>query len=103
MKFSSKGYYGTAIYFAQNASYSDNGYYYKLPSGDRQLFLAEVLLGDYDPASLAQDPALRRPPKKSANSDERFDSVKGNTQGSDVYMVYQTHQAYPRYLITYMA
>ena len=83
MKFSSKGIYGIAIYFAKNASYSDNGYCYKLPSGERQLFLAEVLLGDY---ALHSDPddekkrksnrALKMPPKNPAN-DKMFDSVKG--------------------------
>jgi|688.fasta_scaffold2825093_2 hypothetical protein len=46
MRFSDEGYYGIAIYFAKNASYSDN-YCHTLPNGDKQIFLAEVLLGDY--------------------------------------------------------
>ena len=31
----------------------------------------------------------------------RFDSVKGNTQNCDVYMVYSNKKAYPSYLISY--
>lgn len=32
---------------------------------------------------------------------DRYDSVKGFTNGSDVYMVYSNKKAYPSYLITY--
>jgi hypothetical protein len=31
----------------------------------------------------------------------RYDSVKGITGGSDVYMVYNNKKAYPEYLISY--
>ena len=85
------GYWGLAIYFAKNASYSNSGYVYKLPSGERQLFLADVLLGKYPLPLLPQNNQLRMPPPNPDKKNERFDSVKGNTQGSDVYMVYQTH------------
>ena len=34
-RFSEAGYYGIAVYFAKNASYIDNYYCYKLPSGER--------------------------------------------------------------------
>ena len=43
------------------------------------------------------------PPTNPANNNERFDSVKGHTKGSDVYMVYMPNKAYPRYLVTYTA
>ena len=91
--------WGIATYFAKNAKYSNDGYCYTLPSGEKQLFLAEVLLGDY--ATLPSNPALRMPPSNPANNNVLFDSVKGNTRGSDVYMVYQPNKAYPRYLVTY--
>jgi hypothetical protein len=38
--------WGIAIYFAKNASYS-NEYCHILTNGDKQFFLAEVLLGEY--------------------------------------------------------
>ena len=85
MRFSSEGYYGIAIYFAKNTSYSDKGYCYKLPSGEKQLFLAEVLLGDYpflpdpeDEKKREPNRKLRMPPTNPANN-KMFDSVKGNT------------------------
>ena len=84
------GYWGHAIYFAKNAMYS-NDYRHNLANGDRQIFLADVLLGKYQLSP--QDKKLRMPPVNPAakRQGDRFDSVKGNTNGSDVYMVYQTH------------
>jgi hypothetical protein len=71
------GYWGLAIYFAKNAIYS-NAYCHTLPSGEKQFFLAQVLLGDYPLPLLPQDNTLRMPPL-NLNNNERFDSVKGNT------------------------
>lgn len=34
---------------------------------------------------------------------EGFDSVKGNTNGSDIYVIYANKKTYPEYLITYTA
>ena len=31
----------------------------------------------------------------------RYDTVKGNTRGSDVYMAYTNKKTYPEFLITY--
>jgi hypothetical protein len=86
MRFAREGYYGIANYFAKNASYSNmDPYCHILPSGERQLFLAEVLLGDYpyipDPGNedaRKENRALRMPPNNTANN-KMFDSVKGNT------------------------
>jgi hypothetical protein len=49
---------------------------------------------------LLSDPSLTMPPLVEG-SNLRFDSVKGNTGGSDVFMVYSNKKAYPNYLITY--
>ena len=99
-RFSAAGMWGIAIYFSKNALYS-NSYCYTLPSGEKQFFLAEVLLGDYP--LLPSNNALRMPPNNPANNNVVFDSVKGHTNGSDVYMVYLSNKAYPRYLVTYTA
>lgn len=62
------------------------------------MFLAEVLLGDY--VLLGSNSGLRRPNTKP-DGVTLYDSVKGQTGGSDVYMVYNNCKAYPRYLVTY--
>jgi len=39
------------------------------------------------------------PPNKPDGT--AYDSISGNTDGSDVCMIYQNQKAYPRYLVTY--
>ena len=41
---------------------------------------------------MASDRSLRVPP-------EGYDSVKGNTKGHDVYMVYQNEKTYPMFYV----
>ena len=48
---------------------------------------------------LAPDNNLRMPPIKQDGF--HYDSVKGNCNGSEVYMIYQPRRAYPMYLVTY--
>ena len=105
MRFCTRGMWGQANYFAVNASYSDT-YSYSAPTGDQQMFLVHVLTGDSHTCS--SDGSLRMPPKKNSyataageNLDVRYDTVTGNTNGSDVYMTYDNLKAYPAYLITY--
>eukprot|EP00117_Sycon_ciliatum_P002103 scpid34828/ scgid7477/ Probable poly [ADP-ribose] polymerase DDB_G0278045 len=45
LRFSSEGLWGKAIYFATDASYSDN-YSHRLVNGQRQMFLVQVVTGD---------------------------------------------------------
>jgi hypothetical protein len=33
--------------------------------------------------------------------DERYDSVSGDTNGSEVFVIYEQGKTYPAYLITY--
>jgi hypothetical protein len=55
-----------------------------------------VVLGD----SVALPPTkIKEPPMKDGV--RRYDSVTGNTGGSEVYMVYANIKAYPSYLVTY--
>ncbi|CAF2647099.1 unnamed protein product [Rotaria sp. Silwood2] len=100
MTYSTSGMWGIGTYFAKNASYSCNGYDYKLPNGKRQVFLAQVLTGDVHDCK--SDPSLRRPPKKNETKcGLRYNSVSGDTGGSKVYIVYENRVAYPTYLITF--
>jgi len=75
-----------------DASYS-NGYCFTKPDGDKQFFLAEVLLGDT--AQLGANGQLRNPPNKPDGT--MYDSVTGGR----IVMIYQNCKAYPRYLVTY--
>ncbi len=45
IKFANEGYWGRGIYFARNASYSDN-YSHPHSNGQRGIFLANVILGE---------------------------------------------------------
>ena len=50
-------------------------------------------------------PAIDEDDLRKLNLDSKkayiYDSIKGNTRGSDVFMVYSNKKAYPFYLITY--
>ena len=105
-RFCSRGMWGTGTYFAVNASYSNS---YAYTTGARkQMILAKVLTGET--CQCNQDSSLKKPPVKSrsklsgsrnAFEDELYDSVKGNTKGSDIFVIYDHEKAYPAYLITY--
>ena len=85
--------WGTGVYFAVNASYSDR-YAYRKPVGIlKQLLLAQVLTGKSIHYSVS-DRTLKKPP-------DGFDTVNGTSNNSRVYIVYDHEKAYPAYLITY--
>ena len=109
-RFSRQGMWGTGTYFAVNASYSDA---YAYPTGkdkEKQILFAKVLTGET--YHCQPDRSLNKPPLKVPNSDsdscctgpftdERYDSVSGNTNGSDIFVIYDHEKAYPAYLVTY--
>ena len=105
-RFCSRGMWGTGTYFAVNASYSNN---YAYTTGARkQMIFAKVLTGET--CQCNPDSSLKKPPVKprsklssSRNTfeDELYDSVKGHTNGSDIFVIYDHEKAYPAYLITY--
>ena len=109
-RFSSHGMWGEGTYFAVNAQYSDR-YAYSV-SDSKQMILAKVLTGET--CRCPQDGSLKKPPVKPSQSrfrpnsssgevfeDERYDSVSGYTNGSDIFVIYDHEKAYPAYLITY--
>lgn len=101
-RFSRKGMWGTGTYFAVNASYSD-AYAYSTGK-ERQILLAKVLTGET--YRCQPDGSLNKPPLKTDSTgtftDERYDSVSGNTNGSEIYVIYDHEKAYPAYLVTYI-
>ena len=98
LNFSNEGMWGKANYFAYNSSYS-NAYASVLPTGQRQMFMANVIIGNT--IVMQPDKTLKTPPMIPRTNQIPYDSVKGNTGGSDVIMVYSNKKAYPEYLITY--
>ena len=103
MRFSNAGLWGNGNYFAVNASYS-HGYAHVLSDGTctRQMFLAKVLTGHS--AKCTSNSSLRMPPVRQHSAkggDMRYDTVTGETGGSQVFITYSNDKAYPFYLISY--
>ena len=105
-RYSRQGLWGEGSYFAVNASYSDN-YSHSLPGTQgKQMLICKVLTGECCNYGSQKDSSLRQPPMKSSSGtgafeEERYDSVKGYTNGSYVYVVYDHEKVYPAYIITY--
>ena len=117
-RFSGTGMWGEGAYFAVNAKYSNN-YAYKTPTnvaGDntatgeqKQIFVAQVLTGFS--ARIPHNRFLKKPPVITESPDtsgivtifkeQRYDSVRGETGGSHIYVVYEHDKAYLEYLLTY--
>ena len=99
LNYSNDGMWGRGLYFAVNASYS-NGYAHSTPQGTKVFMLARVMIGDA--AVLQPNGSLRKPPLRQGTLHPiTYDSVKGNTGGSDVYILYIMRRAYPEYLVEY--
>ena len=101
MRFSNAGLWGNGNYFAVNASYS-HSYAHPSSDGTRQMFLAKVLTGHS--INHRTDSSLRMPPVRQHSTkggDMRFDTVTGETGGSQVFITYSNDKAYPFYLISY--
>ena len=98
------GLWGEGSYFAVNASYSDNYAHPLASSTTKQMLICKVLTGECYNAETKTDRSLRQPPTKPSSGsfeEERYDSVKGHTNGSYVYIVYDHGKVYPAYLVTY--
>jgi hypothetical protein len=63
------------------------------------MFFAKVLIGKF--VEMNPNLTLKMPPLIEGEQIDRYDSVKGFTGNSEVYMIYSNKKAYPEYLITY--
>ena len=108
MRYSAQGMWGMANYFAVNASYSHKYAHVNTATGKREMFLVKVLTGES--YKCASDRSLRMPPPKPITADPnnqlqfgqmKYDTVTGETKGSQVFMAYDNEKAYPAYLIQY--
>ena len=80
--------WGKGLYFAEKSSYS-NHFAYRHENGVRGQFFAWVNLGEEAQVQMSdQAREIIKPP-------DNKDSVKGFTNGSNVYIVYANKQAYP--------
>ena len=108
-------YYGRGLYLAEKACYSHSYAHNKKGAGkgapEKQLLLVRAVLGDpYEFKGCGTDSTLTMPPKDSSGN--MHHSVKGGphkpTSGrgpglnaSIMYVLYELHQAYPEYILTY--
>ncbi|XP_033118648.1 uncharacterized protein LOC117118237, partial [Anneissia japonica] len=90
--------YGQGAYFASTSKYSDSyaeadGYNVK------KMFVARVLVGSYTNGT--RD--MRRPPYKNSSDKTKgmYDSCVDNTSNPSIFVVFDNHQVYPEYVITY--
>ena len=79
--------YGQGAYFSTNASYSHNYAIPNAPTGERYMFVVDVLVGD----SIAGNKTMKTPPAG-------YDST---TDGKHIFVTYRDDQAYATYLIVY--
>ena len=95
-----QGLWGRGIYFADKASYSKNYSYTPYPKakGDLEMFLTRLAVGKE--VALNQDRSLTVPPV-DVSSGLKYNTVTGNTAGSQVWIVYENGRAYPEYLVRY--
>ncbi|KAM9467840.1 protein mono-ADP-ribosyltransferase PARP12-like [Clarias gariepinus] len=86
--------YGKGSYFARDAKYSHD---YTGSSTVRTMFVCRVLVGDY----ITGDSSYTRPPSKDGGDTIYYDSCVNNVQNPSIFVVFEKHQIYPEYLITY--
>jgi hypothetical protein len=104
MRYSNQGMWGIGIYFAVNASYSNNYAFQNASDGSKSFFYAKVAIGQaikQDPDNKIRVPPLK--PNQNGKLEESFDSIQGFTNNSDIFIIYENSRAYPQYLITYMS
>ncbi|NXE47501.1 PAR12 polymerase, partial [Casuarius casuarius] len=87
--------YGKGIYFARDASYSHE--YCQPAVKPNVMFVARVLVGDF----VEGNASYVRPPPKSANTFQFYDSCVDNVLNPSIFVVFEKYQIYPEYLIEY--
>ena len=90
--------YGEGSYFASNAFYS-HSYATCGSDGFRFMFLARVLIGSF----IKGEPKYRRPPSKDPSnpSSDLYDSCVDNERNPAIFVIFDSDQFYPEYVIKY--
>uniref|UniRef100_H2Z3A2 Poly [ADP-ribose] polymerase n=1 Tax=Ciona savignyi TaxID=51511 RepID=H2Z3A2_CIOSA len=91
--------YGKGVYFATNATYSNNYAQPHPTSKHRKMFLADVVTGEF----CQGNQSFISPPTRSnaTNRSELYDSVVDNISNPTIFVVFKDASAYPKYLLTY--
>ena len=92
--------WGTGAYFAANACYSNRYSYYNTQLQAWQMIIVKVLTG-HTCKYRNPIPSLTRPPPLFTGSNLLYDTVCGQSGGSDIYVVYDQDRAYPAYIVSY--
>lgn len=90
--------YGKGSYFATNASYS-HSYADSGSDGSRFMFLVRVLVGSF----IKGEPGYQRPPNKDPSdpSSDLYDSCVDNECNPTIFVIFDSDQFYPEYVIKY--
>jgi hypothetical protein len=125
MQFAAQGFWGRGLYFADKASYSSH-YAFTPPQrtlmssftfasdsrpggnkDEKEMFLTKLLVGkevflDRDVSSgKANEYKKLTVPPVDKKTGYKYNTVTGNTGGSQVWVVYENGRAYPDYLVRY--
>ena len=92
--------YGEGSYFALNSWYSD-AYATQDDNSSKFIFVAKVLVGSY---TVGQS-SYRRPPQKDPRNptSDLYDSCVDDTSSPSIFVLFDTDQFYPEYIIEYCA
>ncbi|XP_063164401.1 zinc finger CCCH-type antiviral protein 1-like isoform X2 [Candoia aspera] len=86
---------GKGSYFARDASYSDR--YCPPKSGKKTMFVAQVLVGEFTVGHATYN----RPPAKSAGMVNFYDSCVDDLLNPSIFVIFEKHQVYPAYIVSY--
>ncbi|XP_014835621.1 PREDICTED: poly [ADP-ribose] polymerase 12-like [Poecilia mexicana] len=86
--------YGKGSYFARDAKYSHS---YTGDSDVKTMFVSRVLVGSYTRG----DSSYVRPPSKDGGDINFYDSCVNDVRNPSIFVVFEKHQIYPEYLLTY--
>ena len=91
--------HGIGVYFATKAATSVSGYCRPDATGQKYIYVAKVLTGDY----CVGQGATRLPPQKPTGvSTDRYDSTTDNMAAPNFFVIFHDSQAYPEFLITFV-
>ncbi|XP_067429640.1 protein mono-ADP-ribosyltransferase PARP14-like isoform X1 [Thunnus thynnus] len=90
--------YGNGSYFAVDPAYSARGYAKPDARGQKRMYLARALVGDF---VQGRSGMITPPSRGSGNASDLYDSVTDNPATPSMFVIFNDIQAYPEYLITF--
>nr|XP_056718670.1 zinc finger CCCH-type antiviral protein 1-like [Euleptes europaea] len=87
--------YGKGSYFAKDARYSHQ--YCQVDAKVKSMFVARVLVGDF----VVGHSTYNRPPPKSSDVTNCYDSCVDRMMDPSIFIIFEKHQIYPAYVISY--